>query len=56
MDPKTAVNEQQNEWFGATPSLESPRQLQLTALLNDVTGEEESCKAEQPAHGSPGWQ
>ena len=36
MEEKQSVNERETEWSGATPSLESPRQLQLTALLKDV--------------------
>ena len=39
MEEKQTAKERQVEWSGATPSLESPRQLQLTALLNDIMSE-----------------
>ena len=45
MQEKETANERQTEWSGATPSLESPRQLQLTALLNDVMDELGQVKA-----------
>ena len=39
MDEKQTAKERKIEWSGASQSLESPRQLQLTALLNDVMNE-----------------
>ncbi|MDD9994913.1 MAG: hypothetical protein OXS35_04090, partial [Dehalococcoidia bacterium] len=47
MEEKRAVNERKIEWSGATPSLEIPRQLQLTALLNDLMDELGQVKAAQ---------
>ena len=45
MEEKRTPNERQTEWSGATPSLESPRQLQMTALLNDLMDELGQVKA-----------
>ena len=45
MEEKQTANERRVEWSGATPSLESPWQLQLTALLNDVMSELGQVKA-----------
>ena len=45
MEEKQTANERQIEWSGATPSLEGPRQLQLTALLNDIMDELGQVKA-----------
>ena len=39
MEGKQAADKRRIEWSGATPSLGNPRQLQLTALLNDVMNE-----------------
>lgn len=47
MEEKPAVKQRKAEWSGATPSLESLRQLQLTALLNDVMNELGQVKAAQ---------
>lgn len=47
MEEKQTAKERKIEWSGATPSLESPRQLQLTALLNDVMSELGQVKAAQ---------
>ncbi len=47
MERKQTADKRRIEWSGATPSLESPRHLQLTALLNDVMNELGQVKAAQ---------
>ena len=47
MEGKRTADKRRIEWSGATPSLESPRQLQLTALLNDVMNELGQVRAAQ---------
>ena len=45
MDGKVTAKERQVEWSGEAPSLESLRELQLTALLSDVMDELGQVKA-----------
>ena len=45
MDTETTQEMRQGEWSGEAPSLESLRELHMTALLNDVVGELGQVKA-----------
>ena len=47
MEGKRTADKRRIDWSGATPSLESPRQLHLTALLNDVMNELGQVRAAQ---------